>query len=384
MPLNLVGSLRAPTLSWDTEAEALRDEIEGTVLSLLGLVGIAADPLASREFVLLANLLENAWRAGRDLDLATLIGEIQTPPLRRLGVFDVDTFFPPRDRLALAMRLNGLAASPSFAAWSAGAPLDMDALLRGAAIVYLAHLSDEERQFAVALVLSKLVTWMRGQPGTTGLRVLVYMDEVFGFVPPTATPPAKKPILTLLKQGRAFGVGMVLVDPEPRRPRLQGDGQRGHLDGRPPPDRQRQGARARGPAIRRRRDRHGRARRDDRRSREAPVHAGQRPREHAGRVHHARHPLPPDRPAHARPGGGATRAARRARAAPAAARARRCRRPPPPRRAPPPPTLAPTPRPSRRRSPRASPSATSISRRPGRRRSARSPARRCTRSSPRA
>ena len=67
----------------------------------------------------------------------------------------------------------------------------------------------------VTLVLSKLVTWMRGLPGTSDLRALVYMDEVFGFVPPTAAPPAKKPILTILKQARAFGVGMVLATQNP-------------------------------------------------------------------------------------------------------------------------------------------------------------------------
>jgi hypothetical protein len=221
VPLNVVGSLQAPPLSWETEAETLRDEIEGTVMSVLGLIGIEADPLASREFVLLSNLLENAWRAGRDLDLATLIGEVQSPPLRKLGVFDVDTFFPPKERTALALRLNGLVASPAFAAWGAGVPLDIGALLRTpagkprAAIVYLAHLSDEERQFAVTLVLSKLVTWMRTQPGTSELRALVYMDEVFGFAPPTAAPPAKKPILTIFKQARAFGVGMVLATQNP-------------------------------------------------------------------------------------------------------------------------------------------------------------------------
>jgi hypothetical protein len=217
VPLNVIGSLAAPPLSWDSEAEALRDEIEGVVTSLLGLVGIEADPLASREFVLLANLIEHAWRAGRDLDLATLIGEVHAPPLRKLGVFDVDVFFPPADRTALAMRLNGLIASPAFAAWSAGVPLDIGALLgeRRAAIVYLAHLSDAERQFVVTLVLSKLVTWMRGLPGTDHLRALVYMDEVFGFVPPTAMPPAKQPILTILKQARAFGVGMVLSTQNP-------------------------------------------------------------------------------------------------------------------------------------------------------------------------
>jgi hypothetical protein len=221
VPLNLVGSLQAPPLSWDSEAEALRDEIEGTVTSLLGLVGIKADPLASREFVLLSNLIENAWRAGQDLDLGTLVGQVQAPPLRKLGVFDIDTFFPPKDRTALALRLNGLLASPSFAAWGEGEALDPGALLRTsdgkprAAIVYLAHLSEEERQFVVTLVLSKLVTWMRGQPGASDLRALVYMDEVYGFAPPTAAPPAKKPILTILKQARAFGVGMVLATQNP-------------------------------------------------------------------------------------------------------------------------------------------------------------------------
>jgi hypothetical protein len=221
IPLNVVGSLKAPGLSWESEAETLRDEIEGTVTSLLGLVGIEADPLSSREHVLLANLIENAWRAGQDLDLGTLIGQIQTPPVRKLGVFDVDSFFPPKDRTELALRLNALVASPSFAAWGAGEPLDPATLLRTpegkprCAIVYLAHLSDAERQFVVTLVLSKLVTWMRGQPGTSDLRTLAYMDEVFGFVPPTAMPPAKKPILTILKQGRAFGVGMALATQNP-------------------------------------------------------------------------------------------------------------------------------------------------------------------------
>jgi Helicase HerA, central domain len=221
IPLNVIGSLRAPKLSWDTEAEALRDEIEGTVTSLLGLVGIAADPIASREHVLLSNLVEHAWRAGQDLDLEALIGQVQSPPVRKLGVFDVDAFFPPKERGDLALKLNALVASPAFAAWSEGQTLDPATLLRSragkprCAIVYLAHLSDQERQFVVTLVFSKLVTWMRGQPGTSELRTLAYMDEVAGFVPPTAAPPAKKPILTILKQGRAFGVGLVLSTQNP-------------------------------------------------------------------------------------------------------------------------------------------------------------------------
>ncbi len=221
VPLNLIGSLRAPPLSWETDAETLRDEIEGTVSSLLGLVGIAGDPLASREHVLLSNLVEHAWRAGRSLDLGTLIGEIQAPPLRKLGVFDIDAFFPAKERTELALRLNALVASPSFAAWGEGAALDPAELLGGApgrpraAIVYLAHLSEQERQFVVTLILAKVVTWMRGLAGTSDLRALVYMDEVFGFAPPTAAPPTKKPILTILKQARAYGVGMVLATQNP-------------------------------------------------------------------------------------------------------------------------------------------------------------------------
>jgi hypothetical protein len=221
VPLDVVGSLRAPKLSWDTDAEALRDEIQGTVTSLLAVVGIAADPLASREHVLLSNLIENAWRTGRDLDLGTLIGEIQTPPIRKLGVFEIDQFFPPDDRTKLAFTLNALVASPTFAAWSEGEPLDPQKLLfteegnPRCAVVYLAHLSDEERQFVVTLVFSKLVTWMRGQEGTPDLRALAYMDEVFGYVPPSASPPPKKPILTIFKQGRAFGLGLVLSTQNP-------------------------------------------------------------------------------------------------------------------------------------------------------------------------
>ncbi len=221
IPLNVVGSLRAPRLSWDTEAEAIRDEIQGTVTSLLALVGITADPLASREHVLLSNLVENAWRSSLDLDLGTLISQIQTPPLRKLGVFDLDQFFPSADRTALAFKLNSLLASPQFAAWGAGEALDVQQLLfttegkPRCAIVYLAHLSEEERQFVVTLVFAKLVTWMRGQSGTPDLRALAYMDEVFGYMPPTAEPPSKKPMLTIFKQGRAFGVGLVLSTQNP-------------------------------------------------------------------------------------------------------------------------------------------------------------------------
>jgi hypothetical protein len=219
VPLDVLGSLAAPDRAADLEL--VRDEIEGFVSGLLRLVGIDADPLASREHILLANLIEQAWAGGEDLTLETLLGRVHHPPMRKLGVFEIDTFFPEKDRLALAMQLNALVASPSFATWRAGVPLDIPSMLwtpegtPRAAVVYLAHLSEDERQFVVTLVLSKLITWMRSQPGSSDLRALVYMDEVFGFVPPTAAPPAKKPILTILKQARAFGIGMLLSTQNP-------------------------------------------------------------------------------------------------------------------------------------------------------------------------
>ena len=221
VPVNVLGDLAAPDVSWEEHAETIREEIEGLVSGILVLGGLDADPLTSREHILLSNLVEWAWREGRDLDLATLIGQIQEPPLRRLGVFELDTFFPAKDRMALAMRLNGLVASPSFAEWLQGEPLDMDLLLGAgngktrANIVYLSHLSDAERQFVVTLLLSKVVTWMRKQPGTSELRALVYVDEVFGLAPPTAEPPSKRPMLTIFKQARAHGLGMVIATQNP-------------------------------------------------------------------------------------------------------------------------------------------------------------------------
>jgi hypothetical protein len=217
--LNIVGSLQAPTDTSD--GEVVGDEIEGFVGGLLGLVGIDADPLSSREHILLSNLILSEWTAGRHLDLPALVGLVQQPPMRKLGVFDLDQFFPPKDRTAFALRLNGLLASPSFGSWMSGPPLDIGSMLRTpdgrprCAIVTTAHLGDEERQFVTTLVLSKLVTWMRGQSGTTDLRALLYMDEVAGYLPPTAAPPTKKPIMTLMKQARAFGVGVVLSTQNP-------------------------------------------------------------------------------------------------------------------------------------------------------------------------
>jgi hypothetical protein len=219
VPLDVVGSLQAPASG--TDAETTGDEIEGFTSGLLALISRAADPLSSPDHILISNLIARAWDAGQTLNLATLIGQIANPPIRKLGVFELDTFMPPKDRMALAVQLNALLASPSFAPWMCGVPLDIQRMLYDdagkprAAILSLAHLSEPERQFIVTLVMSRMVGWMRTQPGTSDLRVLIYMDEVAGFAPPTAQPPSKKPILTILKQARAHGVGMVLSTQNP-------------------------------------------------------------------------------------------------------------------------------------------------------------------------
>ena len=218
-PLNIVGSLAAPPEG--TAPEDVADEIEGYVTSLLSMLGIAADPLSSREHVLLSTIIHSAWSAGQDLDLPTLVARVQQPPMRKLGVLDLDTFFPPADRSAFAVRLNSLLASPGFATWLQGDAIDIESMLMTpdgrprCAIITTSHLSDEQRQSVTALILAKLITWMRRQGGTSDLRALLYMDEVAGYLPPTANPPTKKPIMLLLKQARAFGLGVVLSTQNP-------------------------------------------------------------------------------------------------------------------------------------------------------------------------
>lgn len=216
--LNALGRLSAPA---SDDPSVRQDEADATVSGLLGLIGVDSDPLSGREHILLANLITRAWESGDALDLPTLLGQLMDPPIRKLGVLDLDTFFPPKDRQALAMKLNGLLASPTFAAWSEGEALDMGTMLwkpdgsPRAAIVSLGHLDEAERHFAITLILSRLISWMRTQPGTGELRALVYIDEVMGLAPPNGNPSPKKPILTLLKQARAFGIGLVLSTQNP-------------------------------------------------------------------------------------------------------------------------------------------------------------------------
>ncbi len=221
VPINIMGSFAAPGVDFESEAEMLRERIQGTVAALMGMINYKEDPVRSREGILLSTLFEHYWKNNEDLDLATLIRGIQKPPFTQLGVFDVDTFFPEKDRFQMAMDFNTLVASPQFTYWLQGEDLDIEKIYFTAdgkprhSIFYIAHLSDSERMFFVTLLLNSLITWMRRQSGTTSLRSLIYFDEIFGYFPPTAQPPSKKPLLTILKQARAYGVGAVLVTQNP-------------------------------------------------------------------------------------------------------------------------------------------------------------------------
>jgi hypothetical protein len=221
-PVSILASLKAPQEDWARNKESIRERIASTATAILGLVGFdEVDPVKSREHILLANLFEQAWSQGKDLDLGGLIRQVQNPPIAKLGVLDLDQFFPQKDRAALALRLNNILAAPSFQTWLEGTPLDIDQLLFAKngkprhSVFLLSHLSDAERMFFVTLLYSAVEAWMRNQPGTSALRALVYFDEIHGYLPPVAQPPSKAPMLRMLKQARAFGVGQLLATQNP-------------------------------------------------------------------------------------------------------------------------------------------------------------------------
>jgi hypothetical protein len=221
-PISILKSLQRPDLAWDDNQEMLRERIAGICSGLLGLIGVQADPVKSREHILLANLFEHAWKNDQSLDLGELILQVQNPPFERLGVFEMDRFYPEAERLKLALDLNAIIAAPSFQSWISGEPLDVAALLRTpegkprVSILYVAHLTEAERMFFITLLLEQVAAWLRGQSGATSLRGLLYFDEVYGYFPPYPfNPPTKMPLMRLLKQARAFGLGVVLVTQNP-------------------------------------------------------------------------------------------------------------------------------------------------------------------------
>ncbi len=221
VPIDVLSTLAAPSPALRADEEGLRELVTGTVSALLALVGVEADPMSDPAHVVLSRIVADRWLAGEDADLESVVTRLVDPPFAKIGVFPVDTFYPRKDRLALAMQLNAILASPAFASWRQGAALDVDAFfdLSGGTpirVFYLAHLDEPQRMFLVSLLLNRVVAWSRAQPGTSALRALVYFDEVFGYLPPhPRNPPAKTAVLTLMKQARAVGLGTMLVTQNP-------------------------------------------------------------------------------------------------------------------------------------------------------------------------
>jgi hypothetical protein len=222
IPVSVLSSLASPGLEWSGNREVLTERISSTVTALLGLVGLDdIDPIRSREHILVSNIFQTAWSQNKPLDLTELILQIQSPPFEKLGAFPVEAFFPAKERMDLALQLNNILASPSFELWRIGQPMDIQSLLYAPdgrprhSVFYLAHLPDSERMFFVTLLLSAIETWMRTQSGASGLRALVYMDEIYGYLPPTRNPSSKQPMLRMLKQARAFGLGLILATQNP-------------------------------------------------------------------------------------------------------------------------------------------------------------------------
>ena len=221
-PLDILPALGAPE-GWDPDSDpdGATDRVNGITSALLSLVGRGGDPLADRDHVLTATVILDHWRRGRTLDLASLLSSLADPPMDSLGALSLESFYPRNDRMKLVMALNTLLASPAFAAWTEGMPMDMDHLLGDASaprasIISVAHLDERQRHFVIALLTSELVAWMRRQPASSGLRALLYMDEVQGIIPPyPKNPPTKGPLLTLFKQGRAYGVGAWVATQNP-------------------------------------------------------------------------------------------------------------------------------------------------------------------------
>ena len=221
VPVSILSSFGAPPPEIIADGDLMRERVATTATSLLTLMGIDADPIRSREHILVSTIFDTVWREGRDLDLGGLIHLLQSPPVDRIGVLELESFYPSSDRFKLAMQVNNLLAAPGFSVWLEGQDLDVGQLLYTpegkprVAVMHIAHLSEPERMFFVSLLLNQVIGWMRTQPGTTSLRALLYMDEVFGFMPPSAEPPSKRPMLTLLKQARAYGLGVVLSTQNP-------------------------------------------------------------------------------------------------------------------------------------------------------------------------
>jgi hypothetical protein len=222
-PLHVLSGLEQPSSLWQTDVPAARESLSASISLLLRLVGRDPDATRSRDHVVLSVFAERRLRAGETAGVASLLEDVRNPPLDRLGAMSIDEFMPKRDRLSLATALNTLLASPTFESWRTGAPLDIASWVAPradgrtpAVIVSVAHLDDDERALVLGIILDQLLAWVRTLTGTSHLRALLVFDEVYGFIPPQpANPATKRPLVSLIKQARAFGLGVVLATQNP-------------------------------------------------------------------------------------------------------------------------------------------------------------------------
>lgn len=198
------------------------ERVQNAATSLLKMIKEKNTDAMSPKHAFLSHILHYMDSRQQECDLAALVEYVQEPPFECLGNMFVDDVIPSRTRNALAAKLNGLIAAPSMAAWREGQMLDAHSFTttedgRTPVVVYsVAHLVDEEqRLFAVSLLLDEMLYWMRKQPGTDTLRCSLIIDECAGLLPPNQKPSTKIPIMTMLKQGRAFGLGLVLSSQNP-------------------------------------------------------------------------------------------------------------------------------------------------------------------------
>lgn len=151
IPVSVLKSFAAPPTAVREDSELMAERVNTTVTSLLGLLEIEADPIKSREHILISMILNSSWMNGQDLDIAGLIQQIESPPMTKVGIKDVESFFPFKDRQELATSLNNLLAAPGFSSWMEGEPLDIQQILHTpegkprVSIFSIAHLNDAQR-----------------------------------------------------------------------------------------------------------------------------------------------------------------------------------------------------------------------------------------------
>jgi hypothetical protein len=224
--LHVLSALEQPGGSWHTDRDGTRASVSAAISLLLRLIGRDPDAARSREHALLSVFVERRLERGLPCDLGALLQDLLEPPIQIVGSLPIDSYVSAKARADFAASLNTLLVSPSFVNWRQGASLRIGEWLKPASeradgktplvIVSVAHLDDDDRALVLGVLLEEFLSWVRSLPGTQDLRALLVFDEVYGYLPPHPHKPAtKQPLMLLLKQARAYGVGVILATQNP-------------------------------------------------------------------------------------------------------------------------------------------------------------------------